>query len=228
MKRPNPTAGAALCAITLAVAACGDAAPSEPAVGASLRLEVVAEPGAEAPAGTPLAEPLRVRVVDAAGRGIPGVGIDWRAVALPWLGDGEQAAVAPASRVSGADGGAEAAWTLGRRTGKNLVVARITGDSAEIRFEVWGVPGPAAVVRVLSASPITAEAGAEFHLLAMAEDAFGNAVQQRPAWSSSDPSIVGVSADGAIQARAPGTADVVATVGAASDTVRVSVVAAEG
>ena len=85
------------------------------------------------------------------------------------------------------------------------------------RFEVTMVPGAAARIDV-SPKPTRLLPGQRLRLGASVYSRANDPRSDRVQWSSSAPSVIKVSADGALQALAPGKAVVSATVGAASTT----------
>jgi hypothetical protein len=107
-------------ALGLVAGACGGGdlvLPGEAGPPADLRL--VSGDDQSAAAGAELPDPLQVRLVDEQGLGVPGT-VSW----VVGMGGGS---VAPASVEAGADGLAEARWTLGPTPGANTVSAVVSG-----------------------------------------------------------------------------------------------------
>jgi hypothetical protein len=73
--------------------------------------------GQSAPAGTPLANPIVVRVNAADGGAVPDVTVRFSA----------PGSVSPASAVTAADGTAQTRWTLGTGAGTQSLTATVTG-----------------------------------------------------------------------------------------------------
>jgi len=89
--------------------------------------------------GAPLADPLIVRLVDAAGTGIPNRAVLW----VLRSGDG---AVTPTTGTTDAEGYASAEWTLGSEPGPNAVEAQVP-DVGSVVFTatVTGTPGTGSI-----------------------------------------------------------------------------------
>jgi hypothetical protein len=106
--------------LLLALGACGDDTGVQP--GSPAILEEAGGNGQAAGVGSPLANPLRVKVSDAAGNGVPGVTVAWSVVS----GGG---AVSPVSSNTDADGIAATVFTLGPTEGEQQAQAEVTGLS---------------------------------------------------------------------------------------------------
>lgn len=76
-----------------------------------------------------LAIPLRVRVVDAGGRAVPGVTVTWNAGALA-------GSISPVTSITDAAGETQGVWTLGTSPGSQLVTATAAGTSVQFRATV--------------------------------------------------------------------------------------------
>lgn len=115
----------------------GQSDPFDVVTGDVARLELVSGDGQYGPAGQPLPEPLRVRVVDAGGNPIGGIPV---AFAVERGGG----AMDPASALSDGTGVASSNWTVG--AGANLATAGISGrdDIAPVRFAARGDTGETA------------------------------------------------------------------------------------
>jgi eukaryotic-like serine/threonine-protein kinase len=116
--------------------------------------------------------------------------------------------------------GADGAYTA-LQPGQATVVATSEG----VRGTATLLVRPAAVARVrIQDSPGSLAVGESARLLAEPLDRGGDLLPDRPVeWASSDEGIAGVSAEGVVTARAPGSATITARAGAASGTVRLSV-----
>lgn len=106
----------------LTIAGCGDLL-QEPESGSTplpVRLEGVSGNGQAGSAGTPLAEPLRVQVLDSEGEPSPRLWVEWTVIG----GAGD---VAPRNAFSDEHGMAETTWILGPQTGPQQVRAFVNG-----------------------------------------------------------------------------------------------------
>ena len=104
--------------------------------------------------GQPLADPLSVRVTDQYDNVVAGSGVTWTPAA---------GGVDPAHAVTGADGVAETAWTLGGAVGAQSAVAELDpapGTTAD--FSATATPGPPPVLTILVQPPATARNGVPF------------------------------------------------------------------
>jgi hypothetical protein len=118
--RSNPGFLTSLTAVFLTAAGCGGGdlvLPGDAGPPADLRL--VSGDDQSAAAGAELPDPLRVRLVDEQGVGVSGT-VSW----VVGMGGGS---VTPGSVETGADGLAEARWTLGPSPGANTVSAVVSG-----------------------------------------------------------------------------------------------------
>jgi uncharacterized repeat protein (TIGR01451 family) len=118
------------------------------------------------------AEPLRVRVSNAAGIGVPGVVVHF---AVPAEG---ASAVVPASAVSGVDGIASVAASANTIAGHYVVQASVAGLAGEASFALENLAGPAAHLLVQSGGAQGTIVGTPFAapLAVRVTDAHGNAV----------------------------------------------------
>ena len=122
-------------------------------------IEVVEGNGQEGPPGSALAEPLVVRLIDEAGRGIPDREVVWVVSA----GGGT---IDPATETTNAQGFASAEWTLGQSPGPNRVAAEVPGVG-KVAFTATGTDddggggggGPSASLSTISAEPASIEPG---------------------------------------------------------------------
>ncbi|MDQ3555910.1 MAG: GDSL-type esterase/lipase family protein, partial [Gemmatimonadota bacterium] len=116
------------------------------------RIEGAAGGGQQGTAGTPLPEPVVVRVVDRHGNGVGGIAVEWAVTA----GGGS---LSPASIPTDAEGFARATWTLGSVAGANTAQARASGlAGSPVEFGAtatqppWAVTGSATGVGTGSAT----------------------------------------------------------------------------
>ena len=155
---------------------------------------------------------LRAQLVDAAGKPVPNAKISFR----------------PAGGFF--EGSIDSTGLLRSGTVGTLPVAAIAlvpGEKPIIqRFEVAMVPGPAARIDV-TPKPTRLLPGQRLRLDANVYSRTNDLRGDRVRWSSSAPSVIAVSADGALQAVASGKAVITATSGAATSSVPVEVVAGQ-
>jgi Bacterial Ig-like domain (group 2) len=193
------------------LAGCEDGSTAPEPVGA---IKTVSPAEASGTAGTPLAAPVVVRVLNADGAPMGGVSVEWF---VTW---GEGSVPAPSTSTDGS-GEARTVWTLGTAAGPNALVARAGGHT--VSFAALGRPGPAASVTVGPAGD-TLLLGEEVKMRATARDAHGNVAEAGvPAWSSSDPAVATVDAEGVVRARRLGAATITAAVAGVQGTARVDV-----
>ena len=109
----------------------GQSEPFDVVTGDAARLELVSGDGQYGPAGQPLPEPLRVRVVDVGGNPIGGIPVSFAVE----RGGGE---LAPPSALSDGAGIAASTWTVG--PGANVAAASVSGheEIAPVRFAARG------------------------------------------------------------------------------------------
>jgi hypothetical protein len=171
-----------------------------PDEGEAAKLEVVSGNGQFGPAGTPLAQPLVVQVLDTRNRPVPNQDVAFA------IGSGG-GTVAPSTVKSNAEGKATANWTLGPSAGSHLLrVQTPSGGSGtlEVSFSATAVAGSGSVLAGFSGDdqegPVSSALGDS--LVVKVTDAFGNAVADvEVTWSvagggSISPAIVTTGADG--------------------------------
>ena len=122
-------------------------------VGAPASIMAVRGNDQEAPAGTPLPDSLVVKVVDSAGKPVPG-----QQVIFVLADESPGAEVTPDISVTNAEGTAAARWVLGGVGGQQGVVVRVVAAEApaalEVRFTASAmVPPPGADVLVVVQQP---------------------------------------------------------------------------
>lgn len=153
---------------------------------------------------------LRARVVDANGQPVPGTTIRFIAAG----GRFEGAIDADGLVRSGSTG-----------TMPVTVVAQIAGQpTITQRIEVRMVPGPAATI-TLDDAPTRLVGGQRLVLVPTVRSAAGDRRDDRVQWSSSNPAVVAVNADGLVEAKGVGRAVLTARVDRATATHAVQVVA---
>ena len=146
--RPVVTRGL-FCAVALALtlAGCGD--PYEPPVLEGIRLESGDQQTGIA--GGPLAQPLAVRAFNQDGEPIAGARVQFSAPS----GGFDQAV-----RFSGADGLAQAIYTLGATPGPVTIAASTKAGEVVVNFTAFSELGAATTLRAISGNQQTAVAGA--------------------------------------------------------------------
>lgn len=115
------------------------------------------------------ANPIAVRVTDAAGNPVPAVAVTFAATA----GGGS---ITPGNATTDATGIASASYRIGDVVGTNTATATVAGLSP-VSFSATGVAGPPAVITKVSADPASVVAGSTFgsEIRVRVRDALGNA-----------------------------------------------------
>jgi hypothetical protein len=142
--------------ITLAIAviACNGSDLTLPGTpGAPALITAVNGNGQEAPAGTPLPEPLVVKVSDAEGNAVPSQQVEFIIAE-----EAPGAALTPDATSTRPDGTAEARWVLGQNGGTQQVTARVVSGQLssplEVRFTASALVPPRGADRLaLSREP---------------------------------------------------------------------------
>ena len=121
-------------------------------------------------AGTRLANPLVVEVVDENENPVPGVTVTWRIES----GGGS---VSPRTSDTDDNGRASTAWTLGRSTGEQRVEASASG-AGDVRFEATSTAGSPSALGIATQPPSSARVGVAFSRqpVIQVRDASGNPV----------------------------------------------------
>lgn len=163
--RATATVGGAPASVTFSIIAT---------VGGATQMALVSGDAQAAVVATALAEPLVVRVRDAAGNVVPGVLVTWGVI------DGG-GSVAPTTSTTDANGLASTTWTLGNLTTAtdSTQLARATAVGAPVNFVATSRPGPVDPAQVLVAvvpSSVGASRTAPVAVTVTARDAFGNPV----------------------------------------------------
>jgi hypothetical protein len=167
-------------------------------------LALVGGDGQGGTVGAALGSPLVVNVKSTTGAAMSGQAVTWSVVS----GGGS---VSQGTTNSGADGNASVTWTLGGTVGAQAVTA--TAASFSVTFTATAAPGPVAKVVVTPSTGTLDAIDDTVQLAASIQDQFGNAAQGTVVWSSSDPAVLTVDAQGVAKAVANGTAEAIATAG---------------
>jgi PKD repeat protein len=116
-------------------------------------VNIVSGNNQEAPAGSKLAQPLVVRVLDQDGNPIPNLAVSWV------VGDGGGTAD-PTTSNTGADGQASTQWTLGGTPGNNTLNAVVSGvGTATFKATATGTGAPSNLA-IITQPPSSVTAGA--------------------------------------------------------------------
>jgi hypothetical protein len=169
-----------VCTLCAAHVACGGTEPPGPPVG----IEPLDGDNQVGTVGQPLASPIRVRVVDADGRGVDNVGVRFNVtegggtVEAPGAGLSGGLALVQDSSVSvttDGTGEAQVIWTLGPPAGTQRLVAEVQG-LAPAEFSATAEPGPPAALAAAGGDGQLATPGTELPdtLAARVVDEFGN------------------------------------------------------
>jgi len=133
-------------------------------------LRIVSGDQQQGQAGTRLANPLVVVVVDDADNPVPGVTVNWRV-------ESGAGSVTPRTSTTDGSGRASTAWTLGARTGEQSVEASAPG-AGTVRFEATSTAGSPSTLGIATQPPGNAEVGTTFSRqpVIQVRDAAGNPV----------------------------------------------------
>lgn len=191
-------------AIVAALTGCGGSDLVLPGSGTPAELRVMGGNNQVGPAGSALALPLQVLVVDDVGEPLAGHTVDF----VP-EGDPPGARVDPESAESGSDGIASTSWVLGATVGTQSVVARVARGAAEpleVRFNASVAPAGASTISVAGGADQLAPAGSRLAdpLVVLVSDGFGNpvegvTVEWTAASGSVDPASSTTGSDGRAQ-----------------------------
>jgi adhesin/invasin len=191
-------------AIVAALTGCGGSDLVLPGSGTPAELRVMGGDNQVGPAGSALALPLQVLVVDDVGEPLAGHTVEF----VP-EGDPPGARVDPASAESGSDGIASTSWVLGATAGTQSVVARVARGAAEpleVRFNASVAPAGASTISVAGGADQLAPAGSRLAdpLVVLVSDGFGNpvegvTVEWTAASGSVDPASSTTGSDGRAQ-----------------------------
>jgi uncharacterized protein YjdB len=179
--------------------------------------------------GTPLPNPVAVRVLDQVGSPVEGVSVAWSVMDGPASTAGLPGSAAPSAgepsaavTVTDSDGIAQTSWTLGTTAGEQRLQASAEGVSPVV-FTADATPGLVASVQVTPPSA-DIEVGKSQQFSAAALDEFGNLVTGASfTWSSSDASVATVLETGLASGAAAGSADIRAVSGGVMGSARSTV-----
>lgn len=202
----------------LAFAACGSTPSTPPGPPQSI---AAASPAQQQVVSGGLAdESFKVRVMDADGKGVPNVRVNWR------TSPSSLAVVSPSVNVTDSRGYAAATVQAGRSTGTAQLIAAIVGTAGPVEalFQVVVVPGAPSSIRIPTPNPLLIGVGTVLPLAPTVQDVVGNVIPS-PAltWTSSNPAVLEVSSTGVLTAKAAGNATVSAAVGTLRATLDVQV-----
>jgi hypothetical protein len=201
------------------VAACGSDGATGPSSNPPARLDAVTDLSRSAPVGSVVPGGIVVKVTDASGRAVQNAAVAFAVT----LGNGS---TNPRVATTDSKGQATATWTLGTILGQNEVTATVSGVTTQIKFQASGTPG---AVSAIAISPPTGRLLPNVDTLrvtAQSLDAFGNVTSPTPTFQVRDPSLLSIDDSGLMRALRRGSGTyVVATAGAKSDSVLVTVLA---
>ena len=207
--------------LIVGASACGSDA-SGPQIGPPSAVTVTTSPTSSAVVKTPIG-PFAVKVADANGNGVAGVVVNF------FASGGGGINFAPPSATSNASGVATTEVTLGTRTGTVELAAYATGVSQPATTTVTGMPGPIVSLTTTPKSLRFVSVGDTARITYTLFDEFANAVT--PAGLTvtiPDPTLVSVDPNGLVRAlRHGGKTTVSVAMGGRTDTVAVSVLAAD-
>jgi hypothetical protein len=174
-----------------ALAACGGSDLVLPGNGTPADLRMVNGNNQTGLAGSPLAQPIEVKVVDDRGGPLSG-----HTVAFALDTDAPGARLDPESARTGRDGVAQSRWTLGATSGTQRVVARVARDGSaeplEVRFSAAVEAGAADRIVPVSGNEQSAEVGARLGapLVVRVTDGFGNPIAGVPVeWTADEGQV---------------------------------------
>jgi hypothetical protein len=160
-------------------------------------------------AGASAPDSLAVKVVDARGKGVPNIQVNWTATPFG------RVSIRPTLVVTDGRGVARTMLTAGSRPGDAVVSASATTISGPLAVSVAVsvTAGPMTVLKVQPTSLLMGVSQTQ-QLSASGFDAQGNAIANPPvSWSSSDASIAEVSSTGAVTGKKAGSTTIVAKSG---------------
>ena len=201
--------------------ACGSDA-SGPRIGPPSRVTVAASPTATGTVRTSIG-PFSVKVVDANGNAVPGVAVNF------FASGGGGVNFAPMSAASDASGIATTSVTLGTRIGSVELTAYATGVETPAVATVSATAGPLVSLVTTPKSMRFVAVGDTARITYLLQDEFANAVTGAALTVTiPDPTLVSVDPQGLVRAlRAGGRTTISVTAGGRTDTVGVSVLAAD-
>jgi hypothetical protein len=184
-------------------------ATAVPGNGDTRTLLKTAGDGQRAAAGVRLPEFLEVRLVRDDGTPVGQAQVTWRVA----TGGGT---VSRASMPTSGAGYAKVRWMLGPQPGPQTLVASTPGaDSVVFTATAAGKPVPVPATLELKPDSLVLDVDQTGAFTATVRDENGAELPgHTPVWSSSDPAVAAVEADGTVRGLAPGTVQVTARVGA--------------
>ncbi len=117
-------------------------------------ISLISGDGQTAAAGTPLPQPLVVRVLDSFGNGVAGETVTWQT---------SSGGLQPSTAVTGDDGSTTAVWTLGQGVGVQTATARFSGASGSpVSFSANATQGASPRLSIVTQPSATAQGGVAF------------------------------------------------------------------
>lgn len=164
---------------------------------------------------------LSARVEELGGGAYSGARVIWS------VGVGSGGIVSADVSTSDPTGYVGAVWRFDAMAGTQRAFASVItrGDTVSVEFLAAVGPGPAASATLVADTILLSAVGETAYLSPMYADAWGNpAAASAVAWTSRDPSVASVSADGLVFGTGPGTTWVVGTIGAEADSIEVELI----
>ncbi|HEV2123489.1 MAG TPA: Ig-like domain-containing protein [Chloroflexota bacterium] len=155
-------------AVLATALSCSDS--TEPTIGPPASVTKLGGDDQQATAGSVVPDPLVVRVTDANGNPVSGIGVTWAVSA----GGGS---VDPGATTTNAAGEASAGWTLGTAAGENQATAAVAGLSP-VTFSAQGRAGAPAALEKVGGDGQEAKTGSTLpdSLVVRVTDRYGNPV----------------------------------------------------
>ena len=188
-------------------------------------IEAASAQSRTAQVGTPVTDPVVVRVRDAGGRVVIGANVTFAVTA----GSGT---VSVRTATTDASGEARTVWTLGNATGANELTVAVDGVATQVKFTATATAGPAVTVRVSPSSARVLSGSDSFlqkyvpdsvRLTVTSLDALGNATGSGVSFAARDATLLTVSATGVVRALRGGASTyVIVTAGNAKDSVLIT------
>jgi peptidoglycan/xylan/chitin deacetylase (PgdA/CDA1 family) len=164
--------------------------------------------------------PLSVRVEDLLGSAYGGATVAWS------VDGGSGSITSVPESVSDGTGHAGAVWKLGERAGMQRAFATLESRGISVRVE-WlatALAGPAVGASLVADSILLSARGETAFLSPEVVDAYGNpAAPTGVTWTSADPAVAAVAADGLVTGEAEGATWITASVGTPVDSILVTV-----
>lgn len=177
--------------------------------------------GDTAPSGQVATElSLAARVQDVLGDPYGGATVRWT------TDPGSGSIVSDAEPTSDATGHVSAVWRLGTASGPQTAHASLEsrGATVTVSFTASAEPGPAVEASLTADSVLLSAQGETVFLAPAYFDAFGNVTSgSGVAWSSANPAVATVASDGLVTGVAAGSTWMTGSLGAASDSLLVTV-----